>query len=348
LDIIKIKRTDFLNDEKVNNDVETYVNDFVSYLKTIANFDDEKLNDLILSYKVNLYNEIVKTLSKISDLYLNNFVSEVSSALNSVLDINDLGDDKYARSDTLNSFVPEMEIPIVPNIPEIPEVPDAPDALQNDVETLDGYKENEEIKDDEVSIVTPEAIIPDVPDVPNVPDVALDTEEVKPMDVPNVVPIEMESDRKSADVKKTYDVEEILKIAKSPVVTMPVNEPQVKEGYLSVSPIESSQEAETLDPEFDESEIVEEMIRRLTKRLDVIKERQEKYDAEEQKLKDDEAFVNDLIQSSNAKREELDKFEEELDAKEKEIDEKQRELEKKINDVLPFADAVMKTSEEEA
>ena len=37
-----------------------------------------------------------------------------------------------------------------------------------------------------------------------------------------------------------------------------------------------------------------------------------------EKLEEDESFVNDLIKSSNDKKEELDKFESELDAKEKE------------------------------
>ena len=66
---------------------------------------------------------------------------------------------------------------------------------------------------------------------------------------------------------------------------------------------------------------------------------------EKEKLEEDESFVNDLIKSSNDKKEELDKFESELDAKEKELDERQKELDKKINDVMPFANAVLKTEE---
>ena len=90
------------------------------------------------------------------------------------------------------------------------------------------------------------------------------------------------------------------------------------------------------------------MIKRLTKRLSLINERQEKYYEEKRKLQEDESFVNDLIESSNRKRKELDDLEEELNNKEEEIKEKQKELDKKINDVMPFANAIMKTNDEEA
>ena len=90
------------------------------------------------------------------------------------------------------------------------------------------------------------------------------------------------------------------------------------------------------------------MISRLNNRLSIIKERQKKYDSEKQKLEEDEKFVNDLIETSNEKREQLDKFENELNEKEEELKRKKKELDKKINDVLPFADAIMKTENQEA
>ena len=95
-------------------------------------------------------------------------------------------------------------------------------------------------------------------------------------------------------------------------------------------------------------EIVKEMISRLNNRLSIIKERQKKYDNEKKKIEDDEKFVNDLIETSNVKKEELDKFEKELDDKEEELARKKKELDKKINDVLPFANAIMKSENEEA
>ncbi len=348
LDIIKIKRTDFLDANGVNGDIENYVNDFVSYLKTISSLDDKKLDDVISSYKNNLYNEVVGTLSRISDLYLRNFVDEVRNALNSVLDFNDVEDNSYAKNDTFKPYIPEIpevdmvseiQVPDVPEIPEVPTIPKAPevsDVIMNEdltTKSSDTYYENDMSKADEVSF---DEATSDV------------VGEVEPMEVPKIMPNDVSEEKKENEPKKTYDVEEILKIAKSPVVTMTSNPQELSDEYLKVSPIESIQENDALDSEFDEREIVEEMIRRLTERLNLIKERQEKYDAEEHKLHEDEAFVNDLIQSSNAKREELDKFEEELNNKENEIIKKQEELEKKINNVLPFADAVMKNSEEEA
>lgn len=327
LEIVQIKRVDFLNDG-VNDDVESAINDFVSYLKSFASFDDQRLEDLMVAYKNSLYDIISITLNEISKLYLDNFVSEITSSLNVSLDVNVTEDKAYSNDDSFRPYIPdinpvlETEIPPVPEIPvitelEVPEVPTIMTELDEETQNV-------------------------IPPVPNVPEP--EESEATLMDIPPIAPIEIVEEKNVDDIKKPYDVEEILKIAKSPVVTMPV--PEKKNEYLSVSPIVSMEESDTFDSEFDEKEIVEEMIARLTKRLASINERQEKYNEEKRKLEDDENFVNDLISSSNAKKEELDKFEEELNNKEKEIEEKQRDLDKKINDVLPFADAIMKSEKE--
>ena len=72
------------------------------------------------------------------------------------------------------------------------------------------------------------------------------------------------------------DVEEILKIAKSPILSIPKEEKK-ENIYVNVEPIKKV-EKETFEPEFDEKEIVEELINRLTLRLKNIDERQKKYD----------------------------------------------------------------------
>lgn len=330
LEIVKIKRVDFLNINSTNDEVENCVIDFVNYLKSSATFDNSKLEELMNSYKSSLYSVISQTLSNISNIYLNNFVNEISSALNISLDTNDLNIDTYSNEETFKPYipdinpVPEIEIPTVPEVPNFsePEVPNIPDVVEDKKE--------------------------DVVDVPLVPPIPDNIEMAPPMDVPKIAPIEINIDKKEEETKKTYDVEEILKIAKSPVVTMPKEEKKDSNDYLSVSLIENREEIDSFDSEFNEQEIVEEMIKRLTKRLSLINERQEKYYEEKRKLQEDESFVNDLIESSNRKRKELDDLEEELNNKEEEIKEKQKELDKKINDVMPFANAIMKTNDEEA
>ena len=92
--------------------------------------------------------------------------------------------------------------------------------------------------------------------------------------------------------------------------------------------------------------MVDELIRRLSNRLAKINERSEKYESDKKQLEDDESFVNSLIDSSNKKQKELDEFELELNKKEEELELKQKELNKKINDVLPFANAVMNMQKE--
>lgn len=330
LEIVKIKRIDFFNPSCVNENIEEAIDGFVSYLNGVATFNQESLNTLINDYKSKIYGQVKSALEKISNLYLNNFVSEVSSSLNAAIDY-DNDSVKEEVKDDFKPFIPDINpipeavVPDAPVIPEIPEVPVMPEVKEQSDNIPEINTEDEEKNDDNFSL--------DIPSIPEVTD-------VKP-----VTPVEI----KEEPSKRPYDVEEILKIAKSPIVSMPEmkkEEPiSTKDEFVPVSPITEEKETETMESEFNEKEIVEEMIRRLTNRLNDINERTSKYESEKEKLEEDESFVNDLIKSSNDKKEELDKFESELDAKEKELEERQKELDKKINDVMPFANAVLKTEE---
>lgn len=330
LEIVKIKRIDFFNSAGVNENIEEAIDGFVSYLNGVATFNQESLNTLINDYKSKIYKQVKSALEKISNLYLNNFVSEVSSSLNAAIDY-DNDSVKEEVKDDFKPFIPDINpipeavVPDAPVIPEIPEVPVMPEVKEQSDNIPEINTKDEEKKDDNFSL--------DIPTIPEVTD-------VKP-----VTPVEI----KEEPSKHPYDVEEILKIAKSPIVSMPEmkkEEPiSTKDEFVPVSPITEEKETETMESEFNEKEIVEEMIRRLTNRLNDINERTSKYESEKEKLEEDESFVNDLIKSSNDKKEELDKFESELDAKEKELEERQKELDKKINDVMPFANAVLKTEE---
>lgn len=330
LEIVKIKRIDFFNPAGVNENIEEAIDSFVNYLNGVATFNQESLNTLINDYKSKIYKQVKSALEKISNLYLNNFVSEVSSSLNAAIDY-DNDSVKEEVKDDFKPFIPDINpipeavVPDAPVIPEIPEVPVMPEVKEQSDNIPEINTKDEETKDDNFSL--------DIPTIPEVTD-------VKP-----VTPVEI----KEEPSKRPYDVEEILKIAKSPIVSMPEmkkEEPiSTKDEFVPVSPITEEKETETMESEFNEKEIVEEMIRRLTNRLNDINERTSKYESEKEKLEEDESFVNDLIKSSNDKKEELDKFESELDAKEKELEERQKELDKKINDVMPFANAVLKSEE---
>ena len=352
LEIVKIKRVEFLDSNNQNEEIENCVNEFIKYLTSNAKFDDDRLNQLIKDYKESLYEIIRKVLIKISNLYLNNFVNEIDDALKISLDVMP----KEIDQEEFRPYVPELKVasvepevpeipkvPEVPKVPEIPKIPEVPEVPNVDVSNVN------------VSEVPPITNIFNVSnnlDIPENSDLTMEEkileDKVEPLDVDKVEPIVISEDKyekKSNEVKKPYDVEEILKIAKSPIVTMNNDK---KEDFVSVSPIKDEVTSELSDSEFDEEEIVKEMISRLNNRLSIIKERQEKYDNEKKKIEDDEKFVNDLIETSNVKKEELDKFEKELDDKEEELARKKKELDKKINDVLPFANAIMKSENEEA
>lgn len=356
LEIVKIKRIDFLDSKNQNEEIENCVNEFIKALIVSANFSDDKLNQLVNEYKDSLYESIKKTLIKISNVYLNNFVNAIDDALKISLDImpKEIDEEEfkpYVPDINIETKTPDLDMPKVPevdtsisNIPEVPNV-DSPIEMIKEIPKVDVSVEN----------------TPEIPSIPNIPDVPknFDTdknnddtleikEEVKPLKVEQFEPIaisEDKYDKKNSETKKPYDVEEILKIAKSPIVTMDSDK---KEEFANVSPIKNEDSSDISESEFDEEEIVKEMISRLNNRLSIIKERQKKYDSEKQKLEEDEKFVNDLIETSNEKREQLDKFENELNEKEEELKRKKKELDKKINDVLPFADAIMKTENQEA
>ena len=303
LEIININRVTFI-DENGNSDIERILNDFVSYLLANGKYDELSLNSLMNTYRNDIYSMISKTLSGINKLYQDNFIGEVKSDLRVALKDEDV---LVNSEDEFKPYIPDINpIPTI-NIPEVPKFDEAP--ISN-------------------NIVEP------VFDSSRFSGFENETKEEKPV----VVEEEEPKEEKQYTYQKPYDVEEILKIAKSPIVS---NE----NTYVKPEVKEEKQE-ETVEIEYNERELVEEMIRRFTKRLELIDERQEKYDQDNESVSHDEAFVNDLIDSAKKKKEELDSFEKELDEKERELNEKEIDLEKKINNVLPFAKAVMENDKE--
>lgn len=316
LQIVNIKRTPFVG-ENGNEDIETAINDFVNYLMSNNNYDEKGLSELINKYRNDVYNLINNTLSDISVLYLNNFVNEVNDDLRSIVDYDD-NDVINNNFDDFKPFIPDIN-PVMPiDVPYMPDVSFEPEASSMP-----------EINNNYLSEQAPLGNVPlDIP-----------TSEEPVLDI--ITPLE--NNITDNVVKKKYDVEEILKIAKSPVVALDMNyEERISEPVLT----ESAKEPETFEIEFNEHEIVEEMIRRFTKRLEEIDNRQEKYDEDKKMVEDDEAFVKDLINSAEEKKSELDLFEEQLNDKEEELNRKEEELEKKINNVLPFANAVLENEKE--
>ena len=345
LEIVKIKRTNFNNAEGKNDEIEGYINAFCDFVRQNSTINEEDLLKVVNNYKSSLYLQINNTLSNISDLYLNNFTSEVSSSLSGAIDF----DDSMASSIDMGKNFSINDTISMPKIPEIPEVPDMPSISALEVPEIPEVPEVPEI--------------PEVPEVPEMgellvgkeeytkeekvePKVSIDNSNDTLMEIKGINPIEVVEENKEVK-KRPLDVEEILKIAKSPILEAePKKEEIKKDGYTDIKPVIKEEEKDSLDDSFDEEEITKEMIRRLNERLNIIKERQDKYNDEKKKLKEDEKFVNDLIESSNRKKEELDNVEKELDEKEEELKRKQKQLEEKINVVMPFANAVMDAQKE--
>ena len=353
LEIVKIKRVNFFNENGSNDEVEEKINTFISEvtssLKSKINFEES-----INTYKSGLYDAINVSLAKISNLYQNNFINEVSSSLEGAID--------YSEPVVIDEKKEEFK-PYVPEVNVIPETPvfdePEPDTVVTDLPPVPTIENG---VTDLPPVPAIDNGITDLPSVPNLdtektvelPVISEPHEEPEIVEITPVAPIEVVASepeeietKLSEEPKHEYGVDEILKIAKSPILEMPEKvEKKNDDSYISIEPITIEKESDTMDTEYDEVEIVNEMIRRLQERLVKINERKEKYESENEKLEEDEAFVNDLIESSKLKKEELDRFEEELNAKEEELNKKQKELDKKISDVMPFAKAVLNTEKE--
>ena len=326
LEIVKIKRVNFTLGDGKNREVEEKFENFENYIKTYQNVNIEALTSTIDKYKALIYSLISDTLTDISNLYLNNFADGIKEALDTSIKF----DNKVANESAFTPFTPEVNESSDIKLPSIPSISDVKEEVSPVfVPNSDNNLESNDIE------------LPEIPSIHSI-DNQIKHDDVKPMDVPNNEPITLNKSE-----KKQYDVEEILKIAKSPIVTMEDKKEAVKkEPFVSVEPISFKEEKESATLEFDEAELVDELIRRLSNRLAKINERSEKYESDKKQLEDDESFVNSLIDSSNKKQKELDEFELELNKKEEELELKQKELNKKINDVLPFANAVMNMQKE--
>lgn len=318
LEIVKIKRNDFCDTDGKNVEIEDKFNNFINYISSFPNVNVAIFENTINTYKESIYSLISSTLKSISDLYLSNFVDGIMNGLNAIIELN-------------NSSITDDFKPFTPNVDDI-EIPSIPKAPIADEKILP-------ISDDKSDIELPE-----IPSFSSINNTSKEEEEkisVSALEVPKEEPITVDK-----DLKKQYDVEEILKIAKSPVVSMPSDEEMRNNSFTAVEPIIKSEEKDNIIDKYNEDEIASELINRLTYRLDAIKEKQQKLDNDEKRLDDDEAFVNSLIDNSNKKQLELDEIEKELNKKKEELKAKEEELNRKINDVLPFANAVMNVQKE--
>ena len=315
----------YIKEDGTNSDVESSITEFIN---TVAgnNVENTKKEELVNSYKNDLYGVIKSSLNKISNLYLNNFVDGVSSSLNQAIDYDDRKEEVKEK---------EEYKPFIPNIAPFNQVSDSNIEKEVKAPAIDEIKKVEET----IQNVQKPLIIINEDTLPKL------AEFVPPV-LPSIKKKEEAKEKKEETVsaKKSYDVEEILKIAKSPVVadipTLKEEKKEETQTYDSVKPISIENDVKD-DVTFDEKQIVEEMIRRLSSRLKEIDSRETKCKEEEEAVSEDEAFVNDLIDSADKKKVELDEFEKSLDDKEAELKEKEKELKSKIDSIMPFANAVL-------
>ena len=358
LSIVQIKRVNFFNEYGINSDIETIINEFMQEVTSVRTIDEDKLINVLTEYKKAVYTSIKNTLAKISKLYLNNFISEISEAINGAIDFNNKFDVPIEEGVNLSlPSIDELEMPVVPELEDMPDFSLMPSIDEEEPITA------EESVPVEFEIPTPVVIEPteiEEPKESNIDELftgfkSFEKEEVineeeqtnlfdtieKNAEEP-IIDTTITSDNNSS--KKTYDVEEILKRAKSPVVTMEYVKPvENVDNYVYVKPIENNDSLSIVNNDFNEKEIVEEMINRLQKRLNEINKKEESLEKEEKQIEEDELFVNNLIKTTSDKKDELDAFEKQLDEKEELLNKKHIELNDRINAVMPFANAVLES-----
>ena len=90
---------------------EVTVKEFYDYIMSNSKIVEANLQKLLNDYKSSLYELINKSLVRISDLYLNNFVSEVSSSLNAAIDFEPSStlSDKTKMSRNLRQLITKLE-----------------------------------------------------------------------------------------------------------------------------------------------------------------------------------------------------------------------------------------------
>lgn len=378
LSIVQIKRTNFFNEYGINSDIETIINQFMQDVTSIRTIDEDKLVNVLTEYKKAVYTSIKNTLAKISKIYLNNFISEVSESIDGAIDFNNKFDAPLEEGINLSlPTIDELEMPVIPELEDMPDFTSMPSFDDNeslsvteetpiefDIPTpvvVEPSFENDET--DEISISAIAEKIKEEKELKEqeekdrrVDDLlssfkTLDNEEIDEVEETNLFDtIEKSEDKnefeepivESSSTKKTYDVEEILKRAKSPVVTMEYVKPvENADNYVPVKPIESSDSLSLVNNDFNEKEIVQEMITRLQKRLAEISAKEEALEVEKSQIEEDELFVNNLIKTTADKKAELDAFEAGLNKKSENLDKKQIELNDRISAVMPFANAVL-------
>ena len=247
LQIVNIKRVPFFDDNNKNSEIEECILSFKNYLLSSASFDNVKLDTVINSYKEDLYSKIKNSLDKISTLYLNNFINGVSG----VVDVTNFSNDTESMNIAPNPEVKIEDIQASPKV-EIPEVPVLPSEINLD-EIMPATNE-EVINDTNNDEMISESVNPEVKEDNSLDNSNLD---VEPLTVPEVEPVEVKDEEikpfNSIEPKKTYDVEEILKIAKSPVASN-LDYELVNDNNMVTN---QDEKTSSLELDFDEKELVE-------------------------------------------------------------------------------------------
>lgn len=384
LSIVQIKRINFFNEYGINSDIETIINVFMQDVTSIRTIDEEKLINVLTEYKKAVYTSIKNTLAKISKLYLNNFITEISESIDGAIDFNNKFDAPVEEGMNLSfPSMEELEMPAIPDLEDMPDFSSMPSfdevkpfvaeeeaPIEFDIPTptivepafeseesqdisisalAEEIKEEKELKEQEEKDKKVDDLLSSFKTLENdSDDLQNSIEETNLFDTIEKTEEEpVLNEKVSLDLnstKKTYDVEEILKRAKSPVVTMEYVKPvENVDNYVHVKPIENNDSLSLVNNDFNEKEIVEEMISRLQKRLAEINAKEESLEVEKNQIEEDELFVNNLIKTTADKKAELDAFEAGLNKKTEMLDKKQIELNDRINAVMPFANAVLES-----
>lgn len=333
LEIIKIKRLPFFSDNNKNIELESCLEEYKNYLLSLNIFDANAVETNLLNFNNDIIILINATFNEVNNLYLNNFINEIYVIINEEVNKSGIIDnapinnmETHFENDLENQTINEniqVETPVMQNT----DMNQVNNMDMNQVSNMDINQVNN------MDINTYENITPPIVNPVTMPPaerVLKDAEEQ---------PVEMPSKVTSSNVDQIFELTKPQYNVSSPDVKMT---PVFKDDYVS-KVIKAEPETKI---ELNEKELVSEMIRRLSLKLEELEEKDIKCNIEETQLEEDEKYLEELIKNTQEKEKNYLNFKKELEDKQKDLIETEKQLKVKLDSLMPFANAVLKSEKE--
>ncbi len=116
LEIVNIKRVPFFNENSDNIDIENIINSYTNILIESNMYNEEKLSELFLEYKNDIYKTIKNDLDSLNKLYISNFITEIEDTLTADINVKVNAPEKNEIEENILDDKPEIIIEKEPEV----------------------------------------------------------------------------------------------------------------------------------------------------------------------------------------------------------------------------------------